>query len=351
MSISITIHAESGMEALEKMRQLLGVGYVAPSEVAEKAAAASNYAINDALSTGLGVTLTEENGDVERIDPEAFRLPTEKTASEAAGQDAAQETASEAAEQAEPLDTRPLGAPAEGNKRRNSTEKADDDRIEALALKKGISFDLMNKAIAEAGRAEAVRQLEAREDADEKPSISTGEERVGPEDSEADARRDAADEAAETEANGGLAPVDELRRLVGQYQKKHGMPAAVALCAEGGLIGCGVHEVPEADIPAVIEKVRAAIDGETSKGTEAPAEPAKQATKADLQKAMLRYAKKFDGQDTDMNAMPATMEDCPKIFEMLFGEGVTKLSQVPEDGYAKAIAGIDEAIEKNPFKR
>lgn len=289
-----------------------------------------------------------------------------QTASEAAEQEPAQETATEA-EKLAPLDTRPVGSPAEGNKRRNSTEKAEDDKLEAMAAERNISLDNLNKVVAEHGRARAVEEMEQiapNSATEEVAAISTGEERVGPEDDPETDAQDAADEAAETAANGGLAPIDELRRAVGDYQKKFGMPAAVALCQEGGLIGCGVHELPEADIPAMVAKVRAAVDADKpADDLEIPASLDRRgelaekqveqpkATKVDLQKAMLRYAKKFDGQDADMNAMPFTMEDCPKIFTLLFGEGVTKLSQVPETGYAEAIAGIDEAIQKNPFKR
>lgn len=252
-------------------------------------------------------------------------------ADEAANQET---TAAEA-----PTPTRQRGQPSPGKTRRTKAEIAEDEAADAA------------EAAAQKAAADADIQAETADDV--KPSISTGESRVGPEDPQ-----DEADEAAETAANGGLAPIDELRRVVGDYQKKFGMPAAVALCQEGGLIGCGIVDLPEDDIPAAIANVRKALDGkapETTGGSaeakDKPEEAEKPATKEDLQRAMLRYAKRFDGQAEDMTKMPATMEDCPKIFALLFGEGVTKLSQVPADGYAKAIAGIDEAIQKNPFKR
>ena len=50
---------------------------------------------------------------------------------------------------------------------------------------------------------------------------------------------------------------------------------------------------------------------------------------------------------------PAAMEDGPKVLTMLFGAEVTKVSAVPADqaSLAKAVAGIEEMLVKNPFKR
>jgi len=322
-----------GSQYLRRAMSVLGY-------TAQTATPAIEAAYRDAAISGMGVTETGEDGSVKRVDPaEVYRD--------------APMTATEAAAKAEPLDTRPVGSPSEGKSRRNSAEKTEDDALEALAATKGVSTDQLNGAIAQAGRVEAKAALEARGDssgAAETLAISTGESRVGPEDDPEAEAADAADEAAET-AKTGLAPIDELRRAVGAYQKKFGMPAAVALCAEDGIIGCGAQEVPEEDIPEMIARVQAAMGAAPAEAKTETKEAAKPATKADVQAAMLRYAKKFDGQDTDMEKMPFTMSDCPKIFTAAFGPGITKLSHVPEDGYAKAIAGIEEAIQKNPFKR
>lgn len=244
---------------------------------------------------------------------------------------------------------RERGKPSQGRARRTKEEIAEDDA---------------------ADRADAAKQdaaVDANLTDDVKPAISSGEERVSPED-QADADQDAADEAAET-AKTGLAPIDELRRLVGQYQKAHGMPAAVALCQEGGLIGKGIHDLAETELPVAIEKMQTAVRPTTpapnaAAGSSTQAEAAnaaeqvaatgsasKPATKEDVQTAMLRYALTFDGQNTDLNKMPHTMADCPTIFTMLFGDAVSRLSQVPVDGYGRAVAAIDEAIQKDPFKR
>lgn len=55
----------------------------------------------------------------------------------------------------------------------------------------------------------------------------------------------------------------------------------------------------------------------------------------------------------DAFGTPAAMEDGPKVLKMLFGEGASKVSDVPDDqaSLAKAVAGIKEMLVKNPFGR
>lgn len=68
-------------------------------------------------------------------------------------------------------------------------------------------------------------------------------------------------------------------------------------------------------------------------------------THDDVRAALQRYVKAY--------GMPAAMEDGPKVFGMLFGAGVVKVSDIPTDQEAliKAVAGVDEMLAKNPFKR
>lgn len=247
------------------------------------------------------------------------------------------------------LDKRPVGSPADGNKRRNSAEKAEDDEFERLAEQKGIALDKVNAGIAQVGRVEAKAQLAALDVADkqvdETPAISTGEERIGPED-----EQDAADEAAET-AKTGLAPIDVLRRLLGDYQKKHGMPAAVKLCQEGGLIGAPIHELDDAGIEAAIARMQGDVTEDVNAEQRAKAEEKlAPKTKADLVDAMMRYGDKYDGT-REQAKMTHTLADMPVLFADLFGPEVTKLSQVPEDGYARAVAAIEAAIADDRFGR
>jgi hypothetical protein len=217
------------------------------------------------------------------------------------------------------------GQPSPGKARRTKAEIAEDEAAEKLANHQRV-----------ASIKEDVLAATAQQDSPE------------------DAAQDAADEAAESAANKTGLTHDDLRIAAGRYQKKFGMAAAVA--GMPALLGCAIVDVSEADLAAAIAKIDAAVAAEAPGSVddapvaaEKPAE--KPATKEDVMAAMLRYALKFDGQDKDMNAMPKTMEDAPRIFTLLFGEGVVKLSQVPADGYAKTIAAFDEAITKNPFKR
>lgn len=55
----------------------------------------------------------------------------------------------------------------------------------------------------------------------------------------------------------------------------------------------------------------------------------------------------------DAYGTPAAMEDGPKVLKMLFGDAAAKVSDVPADqaSLAKAIAGIEEMLVKNPFNR
>lgn len=55
----------------------------------------------------------------------------------------------------------------------------------------------------------------------------------------------------------------------------------------------------------------------------------------------------------DAYGTPAAMEDGPKVLKMLFGDNAAKVSDVPGDqaSLAKAIAGIEEMLAKNPFSR
>ena len=224
---------------------------------------------------------------------------------------------------------RERGKPSPGAKRRTKEEIAEDD---------------------------AAEKAEAGIPATEPQAISTGEERVGPDD-EAVAQ-DAADEADEAAATASEGPThDDLRKALG----KLGIKAGVEAVKPGGLIGMTVDQVPQDQIAAVIAKIEAAKGSapETKAEEPAPAQaaaaPSYPPTRDGLMKAMLAYALKFDGTDDPTKAsaatMPATMEDAPKVFAMRFGEAVNSLSKVPADQYAQAIADIVEATEKNPFGR
>lgn len=78
---------------------------------------------------------------------------------------------------------------------------------------------------------------------------------------------------------------------------------------------------------------------------EAPAAPAADATIDDVRAALGVYVKKF--------GLPAAQADGPKLLGELFGEGCKKVSDIPNTpaAYAKAVAAVNEMVEKNPNKR
>jgi hypothetical protein len=88
----------------------------------------------------------------------------------------------------------------------------------------------------------------------------------------------------------------------------------------------------------------AAQDAE-DEAAEAEAVATPEATADDVRAALGKYVKAY--------GMPAAMEDGPKVLALLFGDKVAKISDIPADpaSYAKAVAGIDEMLVKNPYKR
>jgi hypothetical protein len=152
---------------------------------------------------------------------------------------------------------RERGKPAQGRARRTKEEIAEDEAADAAEA-------AAKTAGEETGAVVADRQ------------ISTGGERVDPENPE-DAAQDAADEAAETAAakaeTGNKLTHDDVRNALGAYVKAYGMPAA--------------------------------------------------------------------------------QEDGPKVITLMFGEGKSKVSDIPDtqEDLSKAVAGIKEMTTKNPYSR
>ena len=101
-------------------------------------------------------------------------------------------------------------------------------------------------------------------------------------------------------------------------------------------------------IAEAIAKVEAAIN-EDAPAAEPAAEPAQEPdtakTKDDVRERLLAYQAKY-GQE-------AVMEDGPRCLQLVFGDHVTKLSEIPPtpEDYAKACEAIDEMIVVNPYKR
>jgi hypothetical protein len=212
------------------------------------------------------------------------------------------------------------------------------------------------QTLGEAIRAEAAAPAEkpkrnSTKKAD-KPAISTGEERVGPEDSPEVQAQDAADEAAEGAGKTTLT-LDDVRRAAGRYQKKHGLAAATKNIP--AILGCAIADVPDDQLS--LTKAVEAIDNATEEvivvevAAEKPAET-KVFTKDDVKAAMIAYGKKFD-KTADPALMAHTKVDVSRIFSKLFGEAVKTLSQVPDtaEAYGRAVDAINRAVTDDPFNR
>ena len=192
------------------------------------------------------------------------------------------------------------------------------------------------------------------------PLISTGEERISPE--------DAADEAAETAARAIDKPtLETLRAAVGRYTEAFGAKASIENIR--AIIGKPMIEVAEEELPAAIARVEAATRGETIAVTtltetasvpesvfgdalaDKPTEPV-HATKADVIEAFAAYGKKYDGV-SDPKLMTITREDLPKVLEGVFGAGATTVAKIPQtpEGFGKAMTAVYVAVRDNPFGR
>jgi hypothetical protein len=186
-------------------------------------------------------------------------------------------------------------------------------------------------------------------------AISTGEERINP--------QDAADEAAETAAKPNIGITsDDLRRAAGNYSTLFGMAAAISDIPQ--IIGGAIADVPQNQLVAAIAKIGKAVSENPFKRSLASAaepeiiaakEPRK-ASKQDVIGLMMAYMVKFDGPEAspyDASTRPVAEEDMPRLMTRVFGDGVTKFSQVPDDeiAYGKLVDGLEEMLAKNPFNR
>ena len=177
------------------------------------------------------------------------------------------------------------------------------------------------------------------------PSISSGEERVNPED-----EQDEASEAAES----AEPTLETLRAAYVRYSNKFGVPAAIKDIKV--ILGCGVAEVPKDKVPEALAKIEAAMAAENIDAylaTLREPDKAPTATKAQLMAAIMGYGKKYDGTEKP-DDMTLTKQDLPVIFTELFGAGVTGLGSMKEqtpEAFGVLLAAIRQATETNRFER
>lgn len=203
-----------------------------------------------------------------------------------------------------------------------------------------------------------------------KPAISSGEERVNP--------QDEADVAGETTKSDKLTHTD-VRVAIKSYANAFG-PAAAAQDLKA-LIGVPIPEIPDTQeaLGAAIGKITGAIASgarpghapeqpkqsepaaelETGDlfGDEPPAQPAPRATKADCTAAAIEYAKTFDPSASPPQSSAIMLADMPLIISATFGPAVKNSKDVaalPGDetvNYGLLHAALQAAILENPFKR
>lgn len=208
--VYINIEADSAEEARSEMRKLLGTTTFTPPTLA-----------------GLPASKPLAPGAAEMLNP--IKVPDEPiTQAEA---EAIVETAK--------VTTRERGKPSPGHKRRTNAEIAEDEA---------------------ADKADAERASSAANDT---PAISTGGQRIDP-DNPDDVAADEADEAADTAvSNDGKLTHDNLRDIMATYVKAYGLPAAQEDVPKvfSGLFGADVvkvSQVPEDRIAEAIEAVKKA---------------------------------------------------------------------------------------------
>lgn len=226
------------------------------------------------------------------------------------------------------------GEPSPGRKRRTKEEIAEDEAAE---------------------RAETTQPAQ----------ISTGGERLGPEDasdSEDIAKQDAADEAAEVEAHRDPQKpltLDDLRLVVGEYNKKVGL--AVSAKQVPIILGCKMTEVPDTQeaLAEAIAKVRLAVG--LAEAAEKPGEtvtvPAvTSATHKDVENAIMAYAAAYgnDAAKADRQAiLVKALGPTPTGMKNSKGEPVDfwTVPNIPADKLGVAVRYYKAALTENPFGR
>lgn len=143
------------------------------------------------------------------------------------------------------------------------------------------------------------------------------------------------------------APVGQAIGAVSAPTPADVQPAAPAAPVNEGQQAKKTRKKADPVAPAPTPTAEAAAQDAKDEAPAAPAaaEAPATATIDDVRNAMGAYVKAF--------GMAAAQEDGPKLLVSLFGEGVTKISAIPNDAasYAKALAAVVDMTKSNPNKR
>ena len=156
--------------------------------------------------------------------------------------------------------------------------------------------------------------------------------------------QDIEDEKAEV--NTSVLTHDDLRAVIGEFTKIHGIAKAQKMVPV--ILGCAIVDVPadQDSLQLAIDKIKAEINSDDD--TDMDDEPT--AAESDVREALMAYAKKYDGDDAKLTN---TLVDGPKILVGELGEGITAIRLIPKDphSYGRALQAINKAITENPFNR
>lgn len=155
-----------------------------------------------------------------------------------------------------------VATPAPAEKKTRGRKPKDAPAVSIPSTDSGVQTDI-ETAIA-AGKAYDATVAQQVDD-NGKAAISTGNERVGPEDSAAVSEQDAADEAAETAATKTGVTLDDIRDALKVYSTAYGLEAVMTdgpkvitlVCGDGAV---KVSDVPDDKIAAVIAGVKEMVE-------------------------------------------------------------------------------------------
>ena len=121
--------------------------------------------------------------------------------------------------------------------------------------------------------------------------------------------------------------------------------ADAAIAAAGADTGAEVVDRQISTSPEDRKDAEQDAADEAAETAAAKAETGNKLTHDDVRNALGAYVKAY--------GMPAAQEDGPKVITLMFGEGKSKVSDIPDtqEDLAKAVAGIKEMTTKNPYSR
>ena len=252
---------------------------------------------------------------------------------------------------------RKFGQPGPGGKRRTKAEMAEDTAyLASLNDISDMKFPVADYEREKEKMLAAGRKEKEYLNADERDLIDSAEDAEN-------AEQDAADEAAEAGAEQtGVLDLEDLRREIGLYAKKHGMAKASAnipAIIEGPMLEVTDFERAVARVRLATatgdgllhEEPKVTVTIHRADSYEVQENP--HATKDDLMEAVMAYAAKFEGKGVKPASGGPTAVDLADVMRKTFPGTSGALSEIPAtpEGYGKALGAVNAAITGNPYER